>query len=577
METTIKQQEHIPGAVSGEAMEVSSSEAEAANEELTALLAATGDAIFRVTEDGRIARWFRGAEQLFGCPAERMIGQPLTALFPPERAEEITRFLRRVLGGETVNEPLEIDCAASVSAAWAAQAVSITSEPVRDETGNAVGAWIVARDLAPQQQARDVLQALQTSADNRMLVLEAANRVALDILSRRAGVEALSHIAEAARALSGARYAALGVARPDGRGLTEFVTVGMTAEQEAAVGPRPMGKGILGMLLRRSEPLRIDALSQHPHSVGFPPNHPPMETFLGVPIRRGDTVLGSLYLTEKEGGGSFTEADVTAVEALGAYAAVAIHNLHMLSRQRSLVSGLITAQEEERRAVAYDLHDGLTQFVMASHAHLEAFRRAHEAGREDRAARELDQGLRYLKEAVVESRRLVNGLRSLALDDLGLAGAMEQLVADEKKRAGWEDAEFIHNVADRRFDKMLETAAYRVAQEALTNARKHAGTSHVRVMLITEGEDSSGHLILEVRDWGRGFVVEEQTGEMGQVGLQSMVERVRLLDGQYELTSVAGEGTRIQATFPLLEPQPDGAELGAAAAGEDSRGESTRE
>src|SRR5207248_1955468 len=158
------------------------------------------------------------------------------------------------------------------------------------------------------------------------------------------------------------------------------------------------------------EPLRVDDLGQHPESVGFPPNHPPMRSFLGVPIRRGETVLGSLYLTDKEGGGAFTEADEAAVQALGAYAAVAIHNLQLLGRQRALVSGLIAAQEEERRAIAYDLHDGLTQYVMASHAHLESFKRAYETGNRERAEREMDQGLRYLKEAVVESRRLVNGL-----------------------------------------------------------------------------------------------------------------------------------------------------------------------
>src|SRR5437764_15263817 len=94
--------------------------------------------------------------------------------------------------------------------------------------------------------------------DNRRVVLDAANRVALDILASRTGVEALRHIADAARTLSGAQYAALGVARPDGKGLVEFVTVGLTPQQEAAIGPLPRGVGILGHLLTLSEPLRID-------------------------------------------------------------------------------------------------------------------------------------------------------------------------------------------------------------------------------------------------------------------------------------------------------------------------------
>jgi len=151
-----------------------------------------------------------------------------------------------------------------------------------------------------------------------------------------------------------------------------------------------------------------------------------------VPIRRGDTVLGSLYLTNKENGGPFLEADEVAVQALGAHAAVAIHNWHLLTRHRALLRGLILGQEEERRTVAYDLHDGLTQYVMASHAHLTTAWRVKEAGDDAKALREMTQGMEYLRHAVVESRRLVNGLRALDLDEMGLAGTLEQLLQEEK-------------------------------------------------------------------------------------------------------------------------------------------------
>src|SRR5258708_37088051 len=122
----------------------------------------------------------------------------------------------------------------------------------------------------------------------------------------------------------------------------------------------------------------------------------------------------------------------------------------------------------------------------------------------------MEHGLRYLKQAVLESRRLVNGLRTLTLDDLGLAGALEQLLMEEKTRAGWEEVEFRHNIADRRFDDTLQTAIYRVAQEALTNARKYAQTSKITVslLLVTETESAQPQLVLGVRDWGVGFVPE---------------------------------------------------------------------
>ena len=399
------------------------------------------------------------------------------------------------------------------------------------------------------------LELLENSSEKRVLVIETANRVALDILASRTGIEALRHITEAARMISHARYAALGVARLDGQGLMEFVTTGLTPEEEAKIGSLPKGAGILGILLKSTESLRIKVLGDHPSSVGFPRNHPPMDSFLGVPIKRGDTVIGSLYLTNKEGGGDFTEEDEIAVQALGAHAAVAIHNLHLLTRLRALLSGVISAQEEERRAVAYDLHDGLTQYILASHAHLEAFRCAHEAGKKEKANQELDQGLLYLKEAVTESRRLVNGLRTLALDDLGLAGALEQLVAEEKLRADWQDSEFLHNIAGCRFNKNLETTVYRVAQEALTNARKHAAAKHVRLTLLgdTTGGSEITQLVLEIRDWGCGFTPVQRSEDYGHVGLQSMFERVNLIGGTYSLKSAPLEGTTISAVFPALD------------------------
>jgi PAS domain S-box-containing protein len=523
--------------------------------QLTAIMNAANDAIIGVTLGRVVVTWSHAAEGIYGYSAEEITGRPLDLLIPPERIHEIEHVMGKITRGEPV-EPYET---MHLSSAGKLVQVEILLSPVKDDRGQVSSALVIAHDITARKQNEQAVAAMEAGAHNRAVVLDAANRVALDILSSRTGAEALRHIADAARVLAGARYAALGVAQPDGRSLSEFITVGLTPEQEAAIGPRPKGAGVLGLLLSRTEPLRVDVLGDHPVAVGFPPNHPPMESFLGVPIRRGDTALGSLYLTNKQGGGAFTEADEVAVQALGAHAAVAIQNLHMLSRQRALVSGLITAQEEERRAVAYDLHDGLTQYVMAAHAHLEAFKRAHEGGKEDRAAREMDQGLKYLKEAVVESRRLVNGLRSLALDDLGLSGALEQLLNEEKARCGWDDARLIHNIGERRFDKMLETGVYRVAQEALTNIRKHAHTGRLQVLLVFEDDDRNGEqLRLRVRDWGRGFDPQHQQIGPSHVGLHGMAERVHLLGGTFNLESVPGEGTVVTAVFPVLAPRaPD--------------------
>ena len=528
--------------------------------DLKAFSEASEDAIIGKSLDNVIRAWNSAAERMYGYTAQEVLGKSLSLIVPEDRSDELISIIDEIRRAGHI-EHLET---VRVAKGGRRVHVSLIVWPVRDAAGRVVGAFSIARDITALKKADEDLRQLREKSTERLLVIETANRVALDILANNTGTDALRHIAEAARTLAHARYAALGVAKPDGDGLLEFITTGLARDEEIAIGARPAGKGVLGLLLQRTEPLRIDVLAEHPQSAGFPPNHPPMDSFLGVPIRRGDTVVGSIYLTNKEGGGSFTAADEAAVQAIGAHAAVAIHNLNLLSRQRALISGLISAQEEERRAVAYDLHDGLTQYVMASHAHFEAFRRAHAGGNEEKASRELDQGLGYLKDAVVESRRLVNGLRSLALDDLGLAGALEQLVTEEKARAGWKDAEFLHNVAGRRFHIDLETTAYRVAQEALTNVRKHASADHVRLKLLMETPigSAAAQLALEVRDWGRGFVPEHRANDYNRVGLQSMSERVTLLGGEFTINSRPEDGTTIRAVFPVMEPVDKDKETG---------------
>ncbi len=139
----------------------------------------------------------------------------------------------------------------------------------------------------------------------------------------------LRGIVEAAVARADATYGALGVLSPDGRRVDRFVIVGMDADTEVAVGRPPEGAGILGLLVDQPVPLRLDDLGAHPASVGFPPGHPPMASFLGVPVRVGEEVFGNLYLTEKRSGGAFTAADEETVLALAAVAGLAIDNARL--------------------------------------------------------------------------------------------------------------------------------------------------------------------------------------------------------------------------------------------------------
>ncbi|HLV57627.1 MAG TPA: GAF domain-containing protein [Natronosporangium sp.] len=151
----------------------------------------------------------------------------------------------------------------------------------------------------------------------------------------------LTRIVESACQLVGARYGALGVIGPDRR-VVEFVTLGVSEEERAAIGDPPAGRGVLGLLIEDPRPLRLADITQHPKAYGFPPNHPPMHSFLGVPIHVRHKVFGNLYLTEKRGGGEFTEDDEAIVVALASAAGVTIENARLYEiaerRQRWLAA-----------------------------------------------------------------------------------------------------------------------------------------------------------------------------------------------------------------------------------------------
>jgi len=146
--------------------------------------------------------------------------------------------------------------------------------------------------------------------------------------------EVLTRIVHSACELVDAGYGAMGVLGPDGEHLVEFVTEGLTPTGREAIGDLPRGHGVLGLLIREPHALRLDDLAGHPDSYGFPPNHPPMHSFLGVPVRIRDEVYGNLYLTEKAGGASFTSQDQAIVVALAGAAGVAIDNARLYERTR---------------------------------------------------------------------------------------------------------------------------------------------------------------------------------------------------------------------------------------------------
>ncbi|MEU6772303.1 GAF domain-containing protein [Streptomyces sp. NPDC046759] len=204
-------------------------------------------------------------------------------------------------------------------------------------TGGLVTGAEEPRVRLPQLKLDELLEELQARIDTARGTQDRVQGLLEAVLSvgRELNLEQVLHsIVEAAAALVDAKYAALGVIGPDGSRLSAFHTVGVTEEQISTIGPYPEGHGILGELIRHPEPLRIPKISEHAASYGFPSGHPPMSSFLGVPIRIRDQVFGNLYLTEKRGGREFDEEDESVLSTLAVAAGVAIDNARMYEDSR---------------------------------------------------------------------------------------------------------------------------------------------------------------------------------------------------------------------------------------------------
>ncbi len=157
--------------------------------------------------------------------------------------------------------------------------------------------------------------------------------------------------------LVGAKFAAIGVLAPDGRTLESFTTMGLTDEERAAIGPPPKGHGILGLVIRAGKPIRLPDLKAHPDSYGFPPNHPPMHSFLGVPIVGRRSIFGNLYFTEKLGGGEFTDVDEYIARLLATQTAAAVENARLHEESALLLEEVQQLQRTRERFFAMVNHE----------------------------------------------------------------------------------------------------------------------------------------------------------------------------------------------------------------------------
>lgn len=357
----------------------------------------------------------------------------------------------------------------------------------------------------------------------------------------------LSRVLEVACELTGARYAALGVLDSDRRGLERFVARGIDGKTREAIGSLPRGRGVLGLLIENPEPLRLSNVADHPRSYGFPPGHPPMTNFLGVPIVIRGRAWGNLYLAEKAGG-EFDEADEQSALTLAEWTAIAVDNAQSVAEDKMRYS--IEAAERERGRWARELHDEALQSMGGLRLLLSTARRgATEGG----VGELLSQAIERVDHTIAEMRRLIADLRPATLDELGLAAALEALV----ERLTWGKVLDVELKVDLAYDAgrrptrllgQIEDTVYRLVQEALNNAARHSETDRATVE-VTEAEES---IQVRIEDDGRGFDPGDETDGFG---LRGMRERVALTGGTLEVRSAPGAGTAIAATLPARHRQ----------------------
>jgi signal transduction histidine kinase len=347
----------------------------------------------------------------------------------------------------------------------------------------------------------------------------------------------LRRITELAIELVDARYGALGVLDESGTRLSQFITVGVDAETHAAIGHLPEGHGILGLLIVDAKPLRLPDLNEHPDSFGFPPNHPEMRSFLGVPIRVGDQVFGNLYLTEKQSAEVFTDVDEELVVGLAAAAGVAIENARLHARVAEL------ALFEDRERIARDLHDTVIQRLFATGLSLQGtgplIRRDA-----DTAVARIETAVDDLDETVKHIRTAIFALESSRPQEDSIRDHVLALSREAAGALGFEPRVLFDGPIDSAVPDAIGADLLATLREALSNVARHAGASRVDVALTANADE----LTLRVTDDGSGMPAVRRAGGHG---LTNMAARARRHGGDLVVTPAEPSGSDLCWRVPL--------------------------
>jgi nitrate/nitrite-specific signal transduction histidine kinase len=378
--------------------------------------------------------------------------------------------------------------------------------------------------MAPQRTTSAVRDARQVQAG-----LDAAVR---SIAALKSVDEALQIIVDQLRPLVGAQYAALGIIDADGH-IERFITSGMGDATRRAIGPLPKGHGLLGLIIRENRPFRIPDLNIDSHRYGFPPNHPPMTSFLGVPITVKTTSVGRLYLTNKIGAAEFSPDDQALVETFALHAGIAMENARLHEQLQRL------AVVDERERISKDLHDGIIQNLYAVGLSLEEVPELMADDHADAGARVV-RAIDSIHLAIQDIRNFIFGLRPGLLEGASLGSGLASLV-DEYRHNTMIDLELI--LPEHLPEPSVEVTGNLLAivSESLSNVVRHSRASRANVELKTE---HGGRYKLQIGDNGIGFD-PSRVGRLGHQGLANTRERAARIGAAVRIESAPGQGTRV--------------------------------
>ena len=352
--------------------------------------------------------------------------------------------------------------------------------------------------------------------------------------------QVLRRIVELAMEITNARYGALGILGHDRR-IETFLTVGVDDATRARIGDPPTGHGILGLLIDEARPIRLEDIKRDPRAYGFPPNHPPMHSFLGAPVRALGRVFGNIYLTEKQSADAFSQDDEDAVVVLAAQAGVAIENARLYAEMQHAQRELRRLEVlDDRERIAKELHDGVIQSLFAVGMGLQG---TAAMSHDPELSRRIENAVEEVDRAIRDLRNYIFGLRPGILADRQLDTAIRELAVEFEERTS---VVTVVNVDETVAAELASSAAdvVQLTREALSNVGRHAQAHTCSVSLVR----LDGYAELVIDDDGVGLGADPPREGMGLTNLRGRVTR---MGGDISIGSVAGEGTTVRVRLPL--------------------------